>query len=218
MKRFLSLFLVLATLLCLFPMAISATEEGVGGETPEATATYLDLYVKDGLVALFDGFAVAAADKTAQKLLTPAPLYGVEGYEDYIDPSLYTANVVYTGQAWGEYVYPCRFTNGAFSFQKIENTDRTKIDYMYYVDLDDLGALLGTTYTVQEIFTVTPQTKGGGYAPIIENGVVTNWAAISGDNYVNNQSRYGMLNLNWQERAFTSTARSEEHTSELQSR
>ena len=85
MKRFLSLFLVLCTLLCLFPVAVSANEGGEGGES-EATATYLDLYVKDGLVALFDGYSMTASE-TAPNKWVPVNLFGVDGYDDYIDPT-----------------------------------------------------------------------------------------------------------------------------------
>ena len=207
MKRFLSLFLVLCTLLCLIPMAVSA-EEAAPEAQAEATASYLDLYVKDGLVSLLDGFAVEAAGRTTQKLLTPAALYGVDGYEDYIDPTLYTADVLYTGQGFGEYVYQSRFTDGAFSFVKRSNGNRDAVNYKYYVDLDDLGALLGTTYTVQEIFTVTPQfehSEGKNIhgQPTVTDGALDKWNFFSGDIYANDQSLYGALNLYFCQKGFT---------------
>ena len=89
MKRALAFLLVLATLLCMVPVMTSAAEP----ETPTGLGDYRDLYVKEGLVALFTAYEATASDTTLTSW-TPANYYGIKGYEDYIDPSTYTASRV----------------------------------------------------------------------------------------------------------------------------
>ena len=139
MKRFLSLFLVLCTLLCLFPVAISAVE---GGEdlAPEATATYVDLYAKDGLVALFDGYSMTEGSD-ALTSWTPVNLYGVPGYEDYLAPA---AQPLTTG----------RFTwKSGDGYLALIPTNGESSDYDAWMKLDaTLSAALKGNFTVQEIY------------------------------------------------------------------
>ena len=166
MKRFLSLFLVLCTLLCLFPVAISAVE---GGEdlAPEATATYVDLYVKDGLVALFDGYSLTASE-TAPTKWAPVNLFGVEGYEDYIDPSTYS--------------YYFANGNGRYGWQQVDGGIRiylksattTYWGTSNYLNLDSLGALLNYTKSV----TVQEVVSHDAMVPEIVDGVMTNYTSM----------------------------------------
>ena len=78
-KRFFALLLAFAILLCAVPVALA---EAQTKDTIPDAESYLDLYVKDGLVALFDGYSVAASS-TPLTEWKPVDLYGRAGYEDY---------------------------------------------------------------------------------------------------------------------------------------
>ena len=198
MKRFLALALVLCTLLCMIPFAVSAETGEPEANAVENDASYIDFYVKDGLVALFDGYSVTASDEQLT-LITPVNLYGNEFYPDYIDPSNYTADLQLGTDA--KKVYSAGLANGAYSINKINaSKDRTDEKYSFYIDLDDLGALVGTTYTVQEVCTVKSWA-----APIVTDGVVSNYADL-GVAYQNTGSLYGILRFTAHERPFTSTS------------
>ena len=165
---------------------------------PTEASAYVDLYVKAGLVALFDGYSVKASVEE-MTVLAPVDLYGNELYPDYIDTSKYRADLKYGTGA--KKVYSFGFTNGAYSIKKINaSKDRTDEQYSFYIDLDDLGALIGTTYTVQEVYTIKSWAT-----PTIADGVVANYADL-GVAYQNTSSLYGMLSFTAHERPFTSTA------------
>ena len=134
------------------------------------------LYVKDGLVAMFDGNNSTA---TAGKLtaLTPADFFGKEGYTDYVDPSLYTADIV--GGTWD--VLEWYYENGSIAVKYNGNYgDRSaNSNYFECVDLSDLAAIIGNTYTVQETFTYA-HPEG---APTVSDGVVTYTPKITNDGF-----------------------------------
>ncbi len=70
-KRILSFVLMLSMLISLFTVFATTTSAASGDDsTPSpkssgAGASYLDLYVKEGLVALFDGFGLSASPDAA---------------------------------------------------------------------------------------------------------------------------------------------------------
>ena len=166
MKRFLSLFLVLATLLCMIPLAVSA--ETVTPEAQaETTVTYLDLYVKDGLVALFDGHSLAASNTTPTNW-APVNLYGVEGYDDYINPTTYS---YYFANGNGRYGW--KQDNGGMRIY-LKNSNISYWATGNYLNLDSLGALLGyeSTITVQQLVT------HDALIPVISEGVLTNYTSM----------------------------------------
>ena len=159
-KRILSLALALSMLVGMFTVfatvGSAATDSSVPSSSGKTASTYLDLYVKDGLVALFDGMSKSASDE-ALSVLTPENLYGASGYDAYVDPSRYTADI-----AGGTFdIYDWYYTDGAITMKYKDGMygDRSNANYVEYVDLSDLGAIIGTTYTVQEIFTQTPMAQ-----------------------------------------------------------
>ena len=136
----------------------------------------LGLYVKDGLAAMFDGNNSTA---TAGKLtaLTPVNFYGKEGYSAYIDPSRYTADIA--GGIWD--VLEWYYEDGSIAVKYNGNYgDRsTNSNYFECVDLSDLAAIIGNTYTVQETFTYA-HPEG---APTVSDGVVTYTPKITNDGF-----------------------------------
>ncbi len=144
MKRFLSILLVLATLLCLFPFAVSA--EGEGADTGDkSAATYLDLYVKDGLVALFDAYS-ATASETAVLSWTPVDLYGKAGYDDYLAPKEY----FFAGSGTQESQFTWRYVDGALA-PFVSNATVSTPTYLELSGEDGLSADI-LNGTVQEVF------------------------------------------------------------------
>ena len=127
MKRLLSMLLVLATLLCLLPVAVTASEETTLEN--RSAATYIDLYVKDGLVALFDAYGATAADGNVASW-TPVDLYGKAGYDAYVDPTTYATSL---NGSW------------AYADKGARNTGNG------HLNLDALGAIIGTSYSIQEV-------------------------------------------------------------------
>ena len=160
-----SLVLMLALLLGTFTVFAQAagaesTEKGTTAGA-SSTVSYLDLYVKDGLVALFDGFSVTASAQAPTEW-APVNLYGKDGYDSYIDPSRYTYALESTGTgvAWSA-------IDGGYKrvFTAANSTKAT------YLNLNSLGAILGTdaVWSVQEISSHTQ-------APIVQDGVLTNYS------------------------------------------
>ena len=188
-KRFLSLILVLSMLAGMFTAFATVTSaaesagtppssnKGTSGtssgeQTPSVTDTegessYLDLYVKEGLVALFDGYSREASDEILTEI-EPVNFFGKAGYIDYVDPSRYTADI--SNGVYAASVYKWQNADGAISVTYGGYYgDRSSANYQTRVDLSDLGEIIGTTYTVQELYTqITPL----GF-PTVENGVVT---------------------------------------------
>ena len=86
-KRTLSLVLALSTLLSV--LTVFATGASASGEeTAEASSggsegSYVDLYVKDGLLALFDAYSMTASSEKLTEW-RPLDLYGKAGYDDYL--------------------------------------------------------------------------------------------------------------------------------------
>lgn len=179
MKKFLALLLVLCTLLCLFPVAVSAEEGDVSGAESETTGTYLDLYVKEGLVALYDAYgATASAD--AATTWTAVDFYGKEGYDSYLNPAEYAATLTpgaYLAWKWedGHLLHYAYNDNGATT---------TRDDVGSFIDLNALGAALITDAASQLTVQTVYQLLGGPTAdaslstPVIEDGVVTNSATL----------------------------------------
>lgn len=188
-KRVLSLALALSMLIGMFTVfgtSASAAEENNLATASKSEKSYLDLYVKEGLVALFDGFSKSASDDLLT-VLTPEDLYGESGYDAYVDPSRYTADI-----AGGTFdIYDWCYTDGAITMKFKDGMygNRSAANYIEYVDLSDLGAIIGTTYTVQEIFTqsfVVPVSVSGG--------TVSYPAEAAGSRY-DGSSYYGGLRL-----------------------
>ena len=174
-KRLLCLVLTLTMMLsCLTVLAspASAAESAAPQSTGSDTPSYVDLYVKDGLLALFDAHSAKAAS-TALTEWRPVNLYGKTGYDSYIDPSRYSsAFSPSTRHEW-------KWVDGAV-YPAVKNADAGAWANYTYLNLNSLGALIGTTYTVQEVFTQK------GLAPVITNGVLTNYNEIKVQN-----GRYG---------------------------
>ncbi len=124
--------------------AIALAEKSKREEAKE----YIYDYVSDGLVAIFDAFSAKSTDGETS-VWKPVDLYGVEGYEDYIDPLTYSYSFL---NSW-------KFVDGGVK----------PVAKSGALNLDSLGALLGTTYTVQEI-----QSYPNLLVPKVENGVFVN--------------------------------------------
>ena len=193
MKRFLSFLLIAATLLSLLPvMSVSASENSSllnddGGES--ASHHYTELYVKEGLAALFVAYE-STASESAVTAWTPAPLYGKAGYDSYIDPSLYTTQTVSGGKlVWQQ-------ANGSFKTAlTAANTDENPGTYL---KLTALHALLSDNFAVQEVWQQTSSTITGNTPVYTENedGTVTA-AALGGGSFNEEQATnsYGFLSL-----------------------
>ena len=161
MKRFLSIFLVLATLLCLFPVAVSAEDEGADmGD--KSTATYLDLYVKDGLVALFDAYSATASETTVLSW-TPVDLYGKDGYDAYLAPKEY----FFAGSGTQESQYTWRYVDGAI----VPFVSNPGISLPTYLQLSGENGLSEEILngTVQEVFAPATVNRA---TPTVTNGIL----------------------------------------------
>lgn len=193
MKRFLSLFLVLATLLCAIPVLGTAAmaETKAAGASDKGLGDYRDLYVKEGLVALFTAYE-ATASSTAPTTWTPADYYGKKGYDDYLAPAAYALydNTSYFGWKW---------VNGALASYR-QSTNGTSGDSAnFYFNLDTLGAAIGTTYSVQTITQITDM-KQKRPAPTVEvdasgSYIITNYSSFSGKGTETTNIYFGPLTV-----------------------
>jgi len=150
MKRILSFILIVAMLLCAIPVMANASE--ANEQSAEATESanglndYRDLYVKDGLVALFTAYEAVASDTTLSAW-APADYYGKSGYDSYLDPAGYTASLVSaSNMVW---TYENGYLSSAFNGTRAKEPDA-------YMNLTPLMALmqekgLGTVYSIQTV-------------------------------------------------------------------
>lgn len=188
MKRFLSVLLVLATLFTAFPLAVSAAET-----TTETTGLgdYRDLYVKDGLAALFTAYESTASD-TAVTSWAPANYFGIKGYDSYLDPTTYSHTLTSTWKP----------INGALHSATASTA----------FDLSALGAKIGTTWSVQTVWQILAVNNPSRLANItqetVENedgsttvkNVVSNYTSITSywgksAGFENGHSAYGPLRV-----------------------
>ncbi len=182
MKRFLSVLLVLATLLTVFPLAVSATETNAVAEETTGLGDYRDLYVKDGLVALFTAYE-STASSTAPTSWTPANYYGIKGYDSYLAPSAYT----FTG-SWVA-------KNGCYATTAVTSS----------LSLDALVSAMATAqnqtypnYSVQEIMSVISAPSVSATYSTDENGdlIIDNYTSL-GSNPSGYRSTYGSMGMNY---------------------
>ncbi len=193
MKRFLSFLLICATLLGVLPvMNVSASESSslLNNENGESTAHhYTELYVKEGLAALFVAYESTASESTVTAW-TPVAFYGKAGYDSYIDPSLYKAQTVSGGKlAW-------RQANG--SLKTCLTEANTAENPGTYLKLTSLHSLLSDNFAVQEVWQQTSSTITGNTPVYTENedGTVTASAANGGSfNEEQATNSYGFLSV-----------------------
>ena len=175
-RKILSIVLTLATLVGCF--ACFASAAGAATEAPasssKSSASYLDLYVKEGLVALFDAYGAATADGDVTTW-QPVNFYGKAGYSSYADPSSYTTSLVKgSNLGW-------KWEDGYLShYWHTDPGDRCKDDDSVF-NIDEVGALLADDYdyTVQAVYQyVLPYNTKQSSAPIIEGNVITNFTKL----------------------------------------
>ncbi len=175
-KRILS-FLLMLSLLCSSLSVLGASVAYASPDTEESTAViksgnYKDLYVKDGLVALFVAYDAISSEEDAS-VWTPVNLYGAPGYSSYLDPATYTASLsrgTYLGFKW---------ENGYLShYVHTQATGNRGSDESSLLNLDALGT--GTSYTVQEVYQLTG-TVGGTVetVPAVNGSTLTNYSALA---------------------------------------
>ncbi len=175
MKKVLSFFLALALLLCALPIAsVYAEGETEGADTPEGFGDYRDLYVKEGLVALFDAFGATAGTSNLSKW-TALDLSGRADYPDYISPSAYStkfnsgSNLYYK---WGD--------GCLVSYHTSKGSERPGENFQ----LTSLFSLLGAnaSWSIQEVYQITGPSRAGNTPNIIvdEDGdhVITNYDSL----------------------------------------
>ncbi len=115
--------------------------------------SYKKLYVKDGLVALFDGYGAVASSSVSS--WTPVDLYGKDGYDDYLPVKAYPL-----AGSW-------KTVDGAYY------SDGAGTSF----NLSEIGAQLGTTWSVQTVSQLVSLN-----APIVTidaQNVVTNYATLA---------------------------------------
>ena len=193
MKRILSMLLVLATVLCLlaaFPAAASAADAEEEGTESTLTDTYVGLYVKKGLVALFDAYG-ATASNTNLSSWTPVALYGNADYPDYVDPAAYTAKFTAASNLyykWGNGCLTSYTTKTVTSNNPGENFTLTSL-------FNKLGE--GATWSIQEVYQVNNPARTAGVANIIVDGdgdfVVTNYDSLESGRANTQAGVYGIV-------------------------
>ncbi len=191
-KRVLSFILMLSMLVGCFTVFATgaAAEEGTAlpKSSKKSAGSYLDLYVKDGLVAIFDAYS-ASASTSEETAWRPADLHGKAGYSSYVDSDDYTATLsrgTYLGWKW-ENGYLSHYVHTVASGARGDDADS-------FINMDTLGAHLGSgTYTVEEVYRLTPYT-GENQSPKMEGGKVTNFDTLAFDVY-GGKSHYGNLTI-----------------------
>lgn len=179
MKRLLSFVLVLAMLLCAIPFAVSAVEESVP-ENGEQEASYIDLYVKSGLVSLFTAYDAQASD-TAVTSWAPVALAGKAGYSSYIEDSASLA---------GTWKYKDGTLYSSYSGA--------------YMNLTPLIEKVGTTYAIQTVYQMTApkkattanietQTVTDESGAVSTKNVVTNYTSLTSGAESHTACYYGLL-------------------------
>ena len=206
-KRILSFVLMLSMLISLFTVFATATSAASGDDsTPSpkssgAGASYLDLYVKEGLVALFDGFGLSASSDAATEWKA-VDLSGKEGYDAYVDPSTYTTafsyaadNVGGTKNADASRV-KWQFANGYVSLVASGNASGTADAFF---NVSALGEKLGTEWSVQEVFAMdgTISRDAKFTATYVDNGngtyTISNYDALGKDHQAWMVGAYGVF-------------------------
>jgi len=196
-KRLLSLFLVLVTVFCMIPvMTASAADTDAQSAETTGLGDYRDLYVKDGLVALFTAYESTASDTTLTSW-TPADYYGVKGYDTYLNPEDYTASLVSANNmVWTN-------ANGYISSHFNGTRNQTASAYL---KLTDLMALmqekgLGTVYSIQTVrqlvesnrispdYNITYDEASGKY-------LIDNYNAVKAYGSETGKETFGTLVLN----------------------
>ena len=165
-----------------------ATGDSSGGAS---TQDHIALYVKDGLAALFDGHSTTEDTREITEIV-PVDLFGKKGYNDYVNPSRYTADIA--GGTWD--VLRWYNYDGSIHCDYHPSTgygDRSRTEYQEYVDLSDLGALIGTTYTVQEVFTQL--IPGPGELPVLSNGALSYPIGNTAGSRFDGSEKFGALTL-----------------------
>ena len=173
-KRILSFVLMLSMLISLFTVFATGTSAASGDEgTPSAqssgsSVTYLDLYVKDGLVALFDAYG-AKASTTAITTWSPVDLYGKAGYNDYLaatEYSFYSNKTAHTWYSYDGYIAPT-LNSGANAWSYT------------CLNVDAIGAVIGTDYSVQEVYDPFAFGTASQVEPVLNGTTVTNFEQFS---------------------------------------
>ena len=165
MSLFLTICLLLSTF-TVFATTASAADAASVTTSESSAVSYLDLYVKDGLVAIFDGYSVEASD-TAPTEWKPVDFYGKAGYDSYLDTTSYTYAFDFVGNTAA-----MKQVDGGYQMQ----IKGSKLSWGHgaYLNLDSLGALLG----VDGVVTIQEVTSHAVASPVVENGVVTNYTSL----------------------------------------
>ena len=188
MKRTLALILVLATLLCLFPFAVSA-EEAEPVAQSEESGSYLDLYVKEGLVALYDAYSATAqeayTDTENHATWTAVDFYEKEGYDAYLDPASYYAQMLCGTQLiwkW-EDGYLLHYPKNDTPATSGNGRDDPYSFIRWYGETLPQAVMTSADaqFTVQQVYQLLGGMTQDMYlsTPKVENGAVVNSATIT---------------------------------------
>ena len=176
-KKLLSLLLLACMLVSVFPL--SAYAEGEEAETTPAEneVTYLDLYVKDGLVALFDAYSAKAGAGVKATSWAPVDFYGKEGYDSYVNPEDFAAGTLVDPD--GGYL-SFRWADGYLESYNESPVTKNTMDTTAYLDLSPLIELLGgdSTYSVQEVIQYVRPSNPNFIIELNEDRTVAyNWGS-----------------------------------------
>lgn len=191
-KRIISLILttcMLLSLLSVFATATSAAEADTGVDTYSdagTSASYIDLYVKDGLVALFDAYSMTASDEklTAWR---PLDLNGEEGYDDYLPLS--EASGAYALSSGKSFEW--RAADGYLKLHRLQTTG----DFDAYLNANVIAAQLGDSWSVQEVARQSVAPLANHVPVLAADGVTVSNLSSATKQVVGHykQGVYGML-------------------------